>query len=119
MKWVSFDFRLMKFCTFVEYKKIKPVKKQISITLIIFFLFFSRLLFSQHLTNEGSSITIIDVGFPVGTSTSYLPATLNNSGTPDNYGINVGAVAEETRLCKLRRGRPGLAAKRKNYEFQP
>ena len=31
----------------------------------------------------------LDVEFPVGTNTSYLPATLNNSGTPDNYGINV------------------------------
>ncbi len=31
----------------------------------------------------------IDVEFPVGTSNSYLPATLFNSGEFDNYGINV------------------------------
>ena len=31
----------------------------------------------------------IDVEFPVGTNTSYLPVTLNNSGVPDNFGVNV------------------------------
>lgn len=30
-----------------------------------------------------------DVLFPVGTTTSYVPATLNNKGTADNFGVNV------------------------------
>lgn len=29
--------------------------------------------------------------FPVGTATSYVPVVLNNSGTSDNYGVNVFA----------------------------
>jgi hypothetical protein len=47
-----------------------------------------------YIVAEGAGLLVREVGemdveFPVGTSTSYLPATLFNSGTIDNYGINV------------------------------
>jgi hypothetical protein len=47
-----------------------------------------------YIVADGDGILIrevgaIDVDFPVGTNTSYLPVTLNNSGTLDNYGISV------------------------------
>jgi len=47
-----------------------------------------------YVVAEGEGILVqkvgaFDVEFPVGTSTSFLPATLNNSGEFDNYGINV------------------------------
>ena len=49
---------------------------------------------NAYIIAEGEGLLIREVGtfdvqFPVGTNTSYLPATLNNSGTTDNYGINV------------------------------
>jgi len=47
-----------------------------------------------YIIAEGSGLLVrevgaLDVEFPVGTSSSYLPATLFNSGDLDNYGINV------------------------------
>jgi len=34
-------------------------------------------------------VAALDVLFPVGTTTSYVPATLNNSGISDNFGVSV------------------------------
>ena len=47
-----------------------------------------------YIVAEGSGLLVrevgeIDVEFPVGTTTSYLPATLFNSGEFDNFGVNV------------------------------
>jgi len=43
---------------------------------------------SGQLVQEGESVFLL---FPVGTATSYVPATLANGGPSDNYGINVFA----------------------------
>jgi hypothetical protein len=47
-----------------------------------------------YIVTEGIGLLVREVGdsdveFPVGTSSSFLPVTINNSGTPDNYGINL------------------------------
>jgi len=47
-----------------------------------------------YVVTQGSGQLVQEVGaanllFPVGTATSYIPATLANSGATDNFGINV------------------------------
>ena len=37
------------------------------------------------------NVAAVNKVFPVGTASSYVPATLNNSGTADNYGVRVFA----------------------------
>jgi hypothetical protein len=45
-----------------------------------------------NVESEGRLIQEVSAGdvlFPVGTYASYLPAMLSNSGTPDNFGVNM------------------------------
>ncbi|RLD52037.1 MAG: hypothetical protein DRJ05_17805 [Bacteroidetes bacterium] len=49
---------------------------------------------TQYIVAESSGRLIQEVGagsvsYPVGTSVSYVPATLSNSGTTDNFGLSV------------------------------
>jgi len=62
--------------------KINPMKKQISITLILIFCLSGQLLFSQHLTNNGSAITISEGATltVTGNVTILSEVTINNAG---------------------------------------
>jgi len=51
---------------------------------------------TRYVVTQGSGQLVQEVGgsdllFPLGTASSYIPATLANAGTTDNFGINVFA----------------------------
>lgn len=46
------------------------------------------------LTRQGVGTT--DIAFPVGTTSSYLPTTINNAGTVDDYSVNVKSIFDNS-----------------------